>query len=168
MLIPTRYKSKIGFEFSYPVGAELLSEALGDTPQAKDMTIWFRERNWLRGGKKIAPGDCYAVLELSYRKLRPTVFMPRAAEGRRHLGPRWSLYVSAVPRKARHLIRQRLEIALPMVVRPWLLAQKDGAEGSAWLILEYNPGAGQLTRRVGGKPMPRLARQRDSRPVATN
>ena len=43
-LIPTQYKIRLSREFSYPVGAEILSESLAGVPQFSDLSIRFSDR----------------------------------------------------------------------------------------------------------------------------
>lgn len=43
MLIPTLYKTRLSREFSYPIGAELLSEQLADVPQFSEFRICFSD-----------------------------------------------------------------------------------------------------------------------------
>ncbi|NIJ50511.1 hypothetical protein [Rhizomicrobium electricum] len=43
MLFPTAGKAKIGKNFSWPIGAEVISSALADVPQAAFIRIEFHE-----------------------------------------------------------------------------------------------------------------------------
>jgi len=43
MLIPTLYKTRLPREFSYPIGAEALSEQLAGVPQFSEFRICFSD-----------------------------------------------------------------------------------------------------------------------------
>ena len=43
MLIPTLYKTRLPREFSYPIGAEALSEHLASVPQFSEFRICFSD-----------------------------------------------------------------------------------------------------------------------------
>ena len=40
-LIPTTFKEKLPRTLAYPVGAQILTDALAETPQLEELTLWF-------------------------------------------------------------------------------------------------------------------------------
>ena len=53
-LIPTARKEKLPKGFSYPIGAEGISEALNAVPHLENATIWFdwRDEYWASSWRK--------------------------------------------------------------------------------------------------------------------
>lgn len=116
-LIPTVCRQKLSRELSYPLGAELLSEALAGMPQYTDLCIEFYGQ-WNGTPAQVRrlarEGQPLAVLKASYID-----FTRLTGE------ERWKLQVYPVPREYKSRAKQALlEHALPQV-RNWLACFKD-------------------------------------------
>lgn len=108
----TSYKQKIPKTLSYPVGAEILSETLGDVPQASELHISFRLFRPLcsKSGHK----EPYPVLQVEHSGTA----MPS------HL--RWGLRVWSVSCDASHDVKDLLAAEGLIRVKRWL-------QTKAWL-----------------------------------
>src|SRR5258708_27649601 len=65
MLIPTLYKTRLSKQFSYPIGAELLSEHLAGVPQFAEFTLRFSDfvSGWKSKFQRIlAEGSDYEII----------------------------------------------------------------------------------------------------------
>jgi hypothetical protein len=152
VVISTAYKDKIGGSFSYPIGAEAITVALGGVPQAAKMTIRFSGYN-LHRTRWHKP---YIVAVINYTNTRRTMFTPRAWE----IGPRWDIRIKAVPRQVRHTIQILLKDALAEQARPWLLTHAGAYEGSIGIDMTYDPSTGELIVDFRDRLIPTLLRHR--------
>jgi hypothetical protein len=128
-MIPTRSKAKLPRTLSYPIGAEALTEGLGDAPHGEAFTVAFL-------GKPVWPGSefqqllaeehPYKVLVASYQPARrPGYVGPRFLVERGWFEPKWELTVYPVVRQLRHLTNHLLRReGLPLVVR-WLRSSQE-------------------------------------------
>jgi hypothetical protein len=69
MIIPTRYKVRLSREFSYPIGAEALSEQLAGVPHFDDFQISFSDlvSAWKsKFQKMIAEGADYEIVSVRF------------------------------------------------------------------------------------------------------
>ena len=76
MLIPTARKPRVGADLSYPIGAERLSSAIGDLPQAAEMMIYFATPNRFQQARWRFSGDPCEVLALNYRTIKQGISQP--------------------------------------------------------------------------------------------
>jgi|SRR5581483_4426482 len=134
-IIPTRWKSKIPFTFSYPVGAEAISEALRDVPQFHEVSLQFRA--WQPGHDRTAVPYCVIGGWCSgpIRSFSASRTMEEQSQA-----PRWMISVHAVPRSLRHEIRTKiLAEALPSI-RLWLRANTHSSrrEGTHGLMFRFD------------------------------
>jgi hypothetical protein len=101
-LIPTRSKEKLPAGFSYPVGAEAISEALRGAPQFEEFVLQFawRDNFWAsQYQEKLAALGRISIVVVWY------------FQG-------WSIQVNSVPRAHAHVAKVLvLEQALPALVQ---------------------------------------------------
>ena len=116
-LISTAYRQKISKELSYPLGAELLSEALSGVPQYPDLFIEFHGR-W--------NGTPAEVRRLAREGRVLPVFRASYVDFTKLYGEeQWKLQVYPVPSEDKSQTRQAIiEHALPRV-RSWLERFED-------------------------------------------
>jgi hypothetical protein len=144
-LIPTDHKAKIPHTFSYPVGAERISEALQDVPQIKELCVsfpYFDCAKHLRGGGKIHP-----VLEAQYSHSRPGLSSSNAMIESGWYRPKWEIRVRPVIRGLKHSVMELiLGEGLPRV-REWLLSRKGlaGREAYDRMTLLFDEVAGTMS-----------------------
>ena len=129
-IIPTGNKAKIGKADSYPLGAELLSDALRGTPMFQQLGLSFGHNG--SSSKTSAGMTQLPVLSVEYRLehwISGIVF-----------GPTWSIGVNAVPREIKGLIRANLVEGGLMEVRRWLESHAHvwGSEGTHRLALVWD------------------------------
>lgn len=142
-LIPTRYRAKLRKGWSYPIGAEAISLALADTPQARGLEISFHSGN---ARTEDGPGDVAAVWFRRWEKSRSApAFLARNYE------PGWGLYVYSVPSPERHTIREQLLTAGLPRIRAWLLEPRpdNWHFGRHELTLSSTPDEGLSARESG-------------------
>jgi len=134
MIIPTSYRSKISSKHSYPIGAEAISEKLGDLPQSSDFTLYFSSF----GSQHISIHSDICVMDIEYSFHRPT------SESMIRLGfgtPNWKITVHPVPRQLRHQIKQMLEASGIPLLREWSIIHRDitGNEGCERISVVFDP-----------------------------
>jgi hypothetical protein len=134
-MIPTSRKPKLPTSLSYPVGAELVSEALADVPQASKLHISFGLfRPLLRKDGHMKP---YPVLRAN------------------HSGPvmppslRWGLRVWSVPSEAKHDIKESLVAGGLARVRRWLEVRAGLSQTRQSLTVMYDKAQKHLTYNEG-------------------
>ena len=109
MLIPTRYKTRLPRELTYPIGAEALSEQLDGVPQFSEFRLCFSDlvSAWKSKFQRIiAEGADYEIVAA-------------------HLWSPFDIYVYPVKRELKHLAKEALfSHGLPKM-REWLLRQSS-------------------------------------------
>jgi hypothetical protein len=107
VLIPTLYKTRLSREFSYPVGAELLSEQLEGVPNFAEFHICFSDvvSAWKSKFQQIlATGADYEVI-------RARLWTP------------FEIFIYPVRRPLKHAVQEALlSTGLPKM-REWILSQ---------------------------------------------
>lgn len=116
MLIPTLYKIRLSREFSYPVGAELLSEQLAGVPHFSEFRICFSDvvSAWKsKFQQMIAEGADYEVIRA--RLWSPCFWSP------------FEIFVYPVKRELKHAAQEALvSHGLPRL-REWMI-QRGGRD----------------------------------------
>src|SRR6185295_6849216 len=111
-----RHKERLPRGWSYPVGVELLSQALFDVPNAAPQPLWFSHGDelWLNDRRKRRAEDLpFPILEAEYT--RHFVGPPEPDR------PLWILRVSSVPSPLSAWVRSCVfAYGLPRL-RTWLL-----------------------------------------------
>ena len=110
-LIKTVRKEKLPKGFSYPIGAQALSEALQGIPQFDDIELWFswRDEFWVsRWQKRLQARGTLSLLQASYSP---------------HLG--WYLYLYSVPSDYTVSAREHLLAELPRIRRQMSVAASN-------------------------------------------
>jgi hypothetical protein len=162
MLIPTRRKPRIGADLAYPIGAERLSTAIGDLPQAAEMMIYFAAPSRFSQAVWRFSGAPYQVLALNYRTINQGLSQPR---GWSDYGPPgstpWLARIAAVPKEEVSVIRVLLADELLKTGRPWLASQDtaDHREGRAGFALSYDPSTKELIVSAHTELLPRTAKR---------
>jgi hypothetical protein len=124
-LIPTSRKEKLPKGFSYPVGAESISEAFDGVPHLEKATIWFgwRDEYWASDWrKKIESRGSVKLLEVGASPLsgEPVV------------------YVYSVPSEYSVVARQHLLAELPRVRRQLFAAGQLSKTGRTSVTLNLS------------------------------
>jgi hypothetical protein len=158
MIIPTRYKTKIGGGFSWPIGAEGLTLALGDVPQAAVMSITFT----MPYRRRFQPSKPYTVASIEFRNYRPHISTPRDWA---HQGPKWGIWVCPVPKNVRHTINGLLKHALTSEARPWLIVHQKIYEGTISFAIKYDSLSKELLCESHDRAAPDLLRHRSVAPL---
>jgi hypothetical protein len=153
-VIPTQYKSKLSKTLSWPVGAQTVTDGLGDAPHAAECTLWFcgspvdRASEFQRMLREARP---YAVLVAEYR---PEIRMPytrsKAMEDQGLYEARWEIHINPVPRAWRANVGTLLRERGFPAVSAWLRSFR----GDGWqaqyhrLELVFAPTEGTLSQRT--------------------
>lgn len=101
-LIKTARKEKLPKGFSYPIGAQAISEALQGIPQFDEIELWFswRDEFWVsRWQKRLHARGTLSLLQASYSS---------------HFG-RWYVYLYSVPSDCVVSAREHLMAELPQI-----------------------------------------------------
>ena len=123
-MIPTKFRTKIPQSLSYPIGAELLTEALRDVPQLDQLTVAFF--HYLRSNKT---SNTLPVIEGLYQNFDVTLGTPKSFIARGMCDETWELTVRPVPREQKSVVKRLLlEEGLPKLAE-WLSAERT----PAWL-----------------------------------
>jgi hypothetical protein len=119
-MLGTRYKSKLPRGWSYPVGAQTLSDALEGVAGASERPLffWDYQIRTSRHRRERAEGKPYPVLEVSYSK----PFFGADAEYLASQGAtdQWTITVNPVPSDRAALVRHCVVSAGLSRVREWL------------------------------------------------
>jgi hypothetical protein len=157
MLFPTAGKAKIGKDFSWPVGAEVISSALADVPQAALIRIEFHapEQHYSPETRPVV------VMGARYYFKANSVFFARRPEIARPSTPTWTVEVWANYTSLKERIRKLLvERGLPNVIKPWLV-QTDGEagrEGEAQVRVYFDSANDALFAKAWGAIAPASSR----------
>lgn len=137
MRFPTASKAKIGKDFSWPLGAEAVSAALGDVPQADLIKLEFHSPEPHYSPELRPP----IVLAARYYFKARSIFFPRRPEIPRPSTPTWNIEIWANHRVLKARIGPLLlEHGLPYVIKPWLVHNDGplGREGEALVRLYFD------------------------------
>jgi len=127
-MFPVIYKDRIPHTESYPIGAQQISTALADVPQAQMLAIAFgrygSHLGYVSAWQARGPESNWkhrAVLQISYSRQRPDISTSKLAIKLGVLEPRWHIRVWSAPRRLRHTINLLLAgEGLPRI-RNWLV-----------------------------------------------
>lgn len=152
-IIPTRMKRKIAHDLSYPLGAEVISQALAESAQFEDLSIHFLTDPWV------------VARQNTERLLFSCKHSSRAAELPRNwtdefgvpLFSEWQVNVYAVPKEMRHRVRTFLTAdALPKV-GTWLERQaQTQMEGEQVIEFFLDTRKDEFASRERDTPRPEL------------
>jgi hypothetical protein len=132
-LIPTTYKSKIPQGFSYPLGAEIISEALAGVPQYEQLSIRFSSYNVRsRGFQRLITTRELWILQIHFyvESIYP-----------------WKITVGTLPSEHKHTAQEALKAILPEVHRWLSVLNPERVQHSARISFLYNLKTGLLSRQ---------------------
>ena len=98
-MIKTSYKEKLPQGMSYPVGAEIVSNALAGVPQYEELQIsfWFRDEYWASSyTRKIKGKGEITVLEVSHSSFSRYAF------------DKWQIHINSVPSTYKKQVSEQL------------------------------------------------------------
>jgi hypothetical protein len=150
-MIPTRFRSKLPKNLTYPIGAEAITAGLAGAPHLDAVQLKFYERpiepasRFRQALKEQLP---YPIVVAEYHPARTpglsaAGFMIEAG----WYNERWELTVYPVLREFRHVaIRLLLEWGFPALSR-WMREAEPGSRGitTQRADLVFNPAEGSLT-----------------------
>ena len=141
-IIPTRIKNVTPRFLSYPVGAELISAAIGDVPQLPMLGLCFRSHP----GVFKAPTRPFEILTAEYQYHKASRFSSRDPWWERWHEPRWEISIYAVPSPMRHQIKTLLLGEGIARAREWLIKRAivHGEEGARRRTILFDPGFDNL------------------------
>ena len=119
-MIPTRSKSKLSKLLSYPIGAEVISEALADAPFVSEIALSFHDKAmWPLSEfqRHLREGLPYQILSMEFTPvIKPGYSAPAKLIERGWFDAKWSVTVYPVLRELRQVAGQLLrEQGLPIV-----------------------------------------------------
>jgi hypothetical protein len=136
-IFPTASRAKHSHLVSYPVGAEILSRALDGVPQHGSLTCTF-----VAGPPHgDANRELIYIMNTGYQKRARSHFDGGDAASRGVYDPRWEIWIYDVPVAKRGEIKRALiEIGLPSMIKPWLMANAGiaGKTGNSGINLQYH------------------------------
>jgi len=105
-LIPTARKDKLPKLHAYPIGAQIVSEALADVPQYENLRLWFSrypKSSLVMKARYTVPADTSQLLNSP-----------------RYLTTRWDINIYAVPRERNAAIKSHLKSVGLASICEWL------------------------------------------------
>ena len=110
MLIPTRLKVKLPLDFSYPIGAEKLSEALASVPQFEKLVIWFSSYNYSASDRQILrkENEPYEIFRISMIHPLKSLSSSKQFIEEGFYNENWEIHVYPVPRELKSVAKQFL------------------------------------------------------------
>jgi hypothetical protein len=137
-MLRTKLKDKVSGDMTYPVGAQTISEALGEFPQQEHLQLYF----WCHKPRKRdrAAESVHTVAHVSCGKRDASISTPNSWIDMGHCTPYWELGIQAVPRKYRARVKELLLAQGFSQLKAWLLAKRTPLElvEGAGLRLEYD------------------------------
>lgn len=114
-VIPTVTKEKLPALLAYPVGAQLVTDALSSVPQVDDLELWFTSNRY---GESEVDGK-RLVFAARYQKYNLGRSASRALDESGFYGPKWDVWVYAVPKQLNSSIRSSLTEDGFEFIRDW-------------------------------------------------
>ena len=115
VMIPTVTKKKLPAFLAYPVGAQRVTEALAAVPQIDDLELWFTVNQ--HGESEVAGRRL--VFGARYKKYNLGMSASHSMEESGFYGPKWDVWVYAVPKSLNALIRSSLTEHGFNFIRDW-------------------------------------------------
>jgi len=127
-MFPVLYKDRISHTESYPVGAQEVSDALSETPQAEFLGIVFCRYDsvrcfgaWCTDWRIVkSRGKCRPIFRAAYSRRKVSISTPNLTIARGDTLPKWELWVWSVPRQQRHKVHTLLFGEGLQQVKNWL------------------------------------------------
>jgi hypothetical protein len=126
-MIPTSYKDRLPKDLSWPVNAQVLSEALEGVPQYDMLTVSFSMWSTFRKSefvKQIEDKSVILVLGVYYCNKREDRWTARYLGEKGFCGESWQITVYPVPRNQKAIVRQAILSSGLADVRKWLGSHK--------------------------------------------
>ena len=114
-MIPTKSKTKIPHRWSYPIGAELVSQTLKGIPQYDNIYLSFL---WINPASRLAHHDKSKLHLLTIAYTNPEQIA---------INENWSVNVSAVPSELKMSVRDYFQTEIFARVRAWMIAKKPNS-----------------------------------------
>jgi hypothetical protein len=153
-IFPTGFREKIGKDFAFAAGAEMLSRALDGVAQHALMSCSFFGSQ----DHALKQADALLICQVTYAKRGRTFHDAQSANETGVFDARWSITMRVIPLADRAAVRQLLlETGLPKLVKPWLdrHAHLTGQTGEACLDIIYHRTKGELATAERIKLEPR-------------
>jgi hypothetical protein len=111
MLIPKTFKAKLSQTMTYPIGAEVVSEALVGVPQFEKLMISFTPPNF--GSASIfqdarKQNQSYKIFEVSMHHHLKNLTSPKRFIEEGFYNENWEIHIYAVPRELKAIAKQLL------------------------------------------------------------
>ena len=134
-MIPTALKEKLSKLHCYPVGAQVVSNALEGLPQIDDMRLWF---------SSYPKSSLVMSAKYTFPATGP---MPRWMGNSRYGSPRWDINVYAVPRDISFSVKTQLKQHGLLLLRDWLGKERTETwlEATHRIELHYDPALDSIT-----------------------
>jgi|SRR5882724_7138414 len=120
-MIPTKYKTKISKDHSFPVGAELLTSTLLSVPQLEKLKVSFCPMPIPN-----LKNNAQSILAAQYRNFQISLSSSNQFIAEGWYDETWELTVYAVPREQKYVIKH-------------LLVDEGLQKLSSWLTTERSP-----------------------------
>jgi hypothetical protein len=153
-IFPTGFREKIGKDFAFAAGAEVLSRALDGIAQHSLLSCSFFGSQ----DHALRHADELLICQITYAKRGRTFHDAQSANDTGVFDAKWSIIMRVIPIADRAAVRQLLmETGLPKLVRPWFdrHAHLTGQNGEACLDILYHRTNGELTSAERMKLEPR-------------
>ena len=137
-IIPTKYKSTLPQRLSFPIGAEILSEALLSVPQFEKLTVTFFYYSKANDFPKESVE--FSVVEIRFRNLKPNQNSPKQFIDEGFYDETWEITVKPIPRELKSKIKQHLIAQGLPKIKEWLSVKRPASwlEGRKSLEVLYH------------------------------
>lgn len=145
-MIRTVSRHKLPSFLAYPVGAQLITNALVTPPRSYELELYFVRNRYRYHDVE----NAHLVLTACYRKWNMGLSASRSNEAAELYGPTWQAWIYSVPRTLSALIRAALIDHGFEWIRDWYARPRT----ELWLTtshelkLYYSPTGGRLTVNV--------------------
>jgi hypothetical protein len=139
-MIHTTSKDKLPKFLSYPIGAEILTDALSSSPQIEKLTVSLFTRYGSLQDKKYRTQP-YPILRINYRYLRSNRYTSNSfVESGYYDSESWHITVVAIPAELKSQVRKLLlSEGLPQILS-WLQAERTALwlEGHRQFVILFD------------------------------
>ena len=131
-MIKTRYKEKVPKGFSYPIGAEKISEALAESMQGEacEISFWVKDEFWASSyTQRIKNREPIKIFDLVYSNPQTHHSSSQAMIDSGQYDPKWIIKVYAVPTTNVSAVKQLLKQEISEAAK-WL--KQPNAKNQSW------------------------------------
>ena len=147
-IISTRHKEKIPKGFSYPIGAEKLSESILSyvKDDEAEVSFWVKDEYWASSfNEKIKNEEPIKIIHIQYYVPRTHHSSSNSMIESGHYEPKWKIRINSVPTKYVSSVKKMLLKALQTEAVSWL--KGNNSKKQVWERY-YDPKKNVLSKNI--------------------